>query len=79
MSNDNDNDVAKSESRSEGTDSFRSEGTSSGSTKPPPGEIITPETHRPEDVKTHQYIAGVTAPGKSTFLDRMRSLFSREK
>ncbi len=81
MSPDNDKDVSKSESRSEGTSSSsqgrstasshtRSVGTSST------GTPITPETHKPEDLKTIHYVAGSTARG---WIDRARTFFGGKK
>ena len=85
MSTDNRNDVSKSEGHSESKS--RSESTSSGrggiiissSGESATGEPITPETHRPEDLKTHQHVADASAQGKSTWIDRMRSLFGGKK
>ena len=83
MSTDNGNVVSKSEGHSESKS--RSESTSSGrggiiissSGESSTGEPITPETHRPEDLKTHQHVAGVSAPSKTTLIVWIRSLFGR--
>ena len=79
MSTDNGNGVSKSESRSEGTSSGRGGSIISSTGESSTGTPITPSTHRPEDLKTHQHVDGATAPGKSRWIDRMRSLFGGNK
>ncbi len=82
MSTDSGNDVSKpeghseSESRSEGKSSGRGGSIISSSGESSTGEPITPETHRPEDLKTIHYVAGTTARG---LIDRMRAFFGSKK
>ncbi len=79
MSTDDDNGISKSESRSEGTSSGGGGNIISSSGESSTGKPITPATHRPEDLKTNQHVAGAGAPGKSTWIDRMLSLFGGKK
>ena len=79
MSPDKDDGKTKSESHSEGTSSGRGGSIISSTGESSTGTPITPATHRPEDLKTHQHVAGATAPGKSRWIDRMRSLFGGNK
>ena len=76
MSPDKDNGKTKSESHSEGTSSSRGGSIISSSGESSAGVPITPETHRPEDLKTIHYVAGTTARG---WIDRMRALFGGKK
>lgn len=85
MSADNDNIVSESEGHSENesrNESTSTSGTSHFSTsegKPPAGEIITPETHQPEDLKTIHFAEGASAPSHWTLLGCIRSLFGGNK
>ena len=54
MSPDKDDDVSKSESRSEGTATGRGKEYGTSETAPPAGELITPETDQPEDLEKRE-------------------------
>ena len=76
MSPDKDDGKTKSKNRSEGTSSGRGGSIISSSGESSAGVPITPETHRPKDLKTIHYVAGATARG---WIDRMRALFGGKK
>ena len=76
MSPDKDDGKTKSESHSEGTSSSRGGSIISSSGESSAGVPITPEIHRPEDLKTIHYVAGATARG---LIDRMRAFFGSKK
>ena len=76
MSPDKDDGKTKSEHSSEGTSSGRGGSIISSSGESSTGVPITPETHRPENLKTIHYVAGATARG---WIDRMRAFFVGKK
>ncbi len=76
MSPDNDDGKTKSDHHTEGMSSGRGGTIISSSGESSTGEPITPETHRPEDLKTIHYVAGTTARG---LIDRMHAFFGSKK
>ena len=76
MSPDKDDGKTKSGQHTEGMSSGRGGNIISSSGESSTGVPITPETHRPEDLKTIHYVAGATARG---WIDRMRAFFGGKK